>query len=72
MNPYTNYDIESGQSITSLRTEFINFKNNMLKEINEIKKVTHPSLIDKCASCISEWGFIASYIILWLIVFHKM
>jgi hypothetical protein len=70
--PYTTYDIESGRSIELLRREFITFKDKMTKEIYEIRKVTHPPSLILWFYRIYGWGFIASYIILWLIVFHIM
>jgi len=70
--PYTSYDIDSGHALASLRKEFIAFKDKTSKEICEIRKVTHPPACISYYICINQWGFIASYIILWLIVFHIM
>lgn len=78
---YTTYDIESGYasriesvktSLTSFKNEFIEFKQKMEKEIYEIRQKTHPDCCESCCRSIFELGYVASYIILWLIVFHKM
>lgn len=69
------HDIETGNARTNFKLEglekrFLEFKEETERKIYEIRERTHPPCIVSYCASIFNWGFIASYIVLWLIVFH--
>ena len=76
-SPSMMYDIETGNrninfKIETLEKKFDEFKEKTEKTINQILQVTHPPCAIRWCTFIWNIGINVSYILLWLIVFHKI